>query len=158
MLGDYSTESFDSGPGKLVHNHAVIALAVLFRKLGMTQVTNDNFKLHKQDPATTHNCPGAHVNKDTVRTEVQALMAAPVVHKVPSRVIIYRMGFGHDPAAVIDALFDGHSVYADADKLRQATGLTVAGTGNVKVRDFVGDAFSVSWEPTTHKAYLVEQP
>ncbi|MEZ0326306.1 MAG: hypothetical protein ACAH95_10405, partial [Fimbriimonas sp.] len=158
MLGDYASESFSSGDGLRVHNLAVVALAVLFRKLGVTQVTNDNFKLHKEDPATTHNCPGSKVQKAAVLAEVQALMSAPVVHRVPSRVVIYRAGMGHDPAAVLDANFDGTAVYVDAEKLRQATGLTKAGTGEVRVRDFVGDAYSVAWEPTTHKAYLVEQP
>ncbi len=158
MLGDYATESFSSGDGLLVHNHAVIALAVLFRKLGVTQLTNTNFKLHKEDPGTNHNCPGSRVKKASVMAEVQALMSAPVIFKVPSKVIIYRMGQGHEPAAVLDAVFDGKSVYADADKLRAATGLSGTGVGDVKVRDFVGDAYSIKWVATTHKAYLVEQP
>jgi hypothetical protein len=158
MLGDYATESFTAGDGLKVHNHTVVALAVLFRKLGLTQVTDTNFKLHKEDPATTHDCPGAHVQKAAVKAEVQAIMSAPVVLKVPSRVVIYRVGQGHDPAAVLDAIYDGHSVYADAQKLRDATGVSTTGNGDVKVRDFVGDAYSVSWDAANHKAYLVEQP
>ncbi|CAN5512189.1 hypothetical protein BH11ARM1_BH11ARM1_02020 [soil metagenome] len=159
MLGDYAIEAFDSGPGLMVQNNSEAALAVLFRKIGVTTLTNDNFKFHKEDPLTTHNCPGAHVVKSEVMARVQAIMSAPVSPVgVASKVVIYRAGFGHDPAAVLASQFIGGSVYADAEQLRQATGLTHDGTGQVRVRDFVGDAYSIAWDGATHKAYLVEQP
>lgn len=58
MLGDFEREAFDSGPGALVRDNAVSALATLHMKAGLDSST---LHLHKSDPKTTHACPGKYV-------------------------------------------------------------------------------------------------
>ena len=72
MVGDFATEPFDAGDGLRVQTNAMDALAALFRRLGVATVTDTNFKLHKEDPKTTHDCPGRHVDKARVKAAVQA--------------------------------------------------------------------------------------
>lgn len=65
MVGDYAIEKFDEGPGAKVRANTVAALAILHAKLGLDPTT---IKLHKEDSATTHDCPGGNVNKaDLIR-------------------------------------------------------------------------------------------
>lgn len=71
MLGDFETEAFDSGRGRAVRQNAVAALATLSAVLGIEPGT---MRLHKEDPATTHDCPGKNVDKGEVIEEVRALM------------------------------------------------------------------------------------
>ncbi len=55
MVGDYSIEPFER-----VRGNAVQALAILHAALGLDPNT---LRLHKEDPKTTHDCPGRHVEK-----------------------------------------------------------------------------------------------
>lgn len=73
MLGDYNTDGFDSGRGLAVRKNAVAAMASLCGALGLDP---DTMRLHKEDPATTHDCPGKNVSKSKVIGEVKAAMAA----------------------------------------------------------------------------------
>lgn len=73
MLGDYATDSFDTGRGLAVRKNAVAAMATLCGALGLSPST---IRLHKEDPATTHNCPGKNVSKEAVVAEVEAALAA----------------------------------------------------------------------------------
>lgn len=72
MLGDYATEKFDSGRGLAVRNNAVAAIASLSAVLGLDP---DTMRLHKEDPNTTHKCPGKNVNKARFIQAVKDLMA-----------------------------------------------------------------------------------
>lgn len=72
MLGDYGAESFSTGRGLLVRRNAVSAMASLSRVLGLDP---KGMKLHKEDPKTTHDCPGKNVKKADMIAEVQAAMA-----------------------------------------------------------------------------------
>lgn len=60
MVGDFATEPFNSGAGANVRDNAVAALAILHIKAGLDSAT---MKIHKEDPLTTHDCPGKHVVK-----------------------------------------------------------------------------------------------
>jgi N-acetylmuramoyl-L-alanine amidase len=73
MLGSYDTEAFDSGRGLKVRKNAVAAMATLSAILGFDP---EGMKLHREDPRTTHACPGKKVKKLEVIQEVQDLMAA----------------------------------------------------------------------------------
>jgi len=80
MIGDYATDSFDSGPGAQVRDNTVAALAVLHRKL---ELRPDGFKLgvrglhfHKECRRDHHDCPGRNVVKADVVARVLAQMAA----------------------------------------------------------------------------------
>ena len=65
MVGDYDIEKFDEGPGAKVRANTVAALAILHARLGLDPNT---IKLHKEDPRTTHACPGKNVMKaDLIR-------------------------------------------------------------------------------------------
>lgn len=72
MLGDYSKEKFDSGRGLKVQQNAVAAVATLSAVLGLDPET---MKLHKEDPATDHDCPGKNVDKAAFIQAVKNLMA-----------------------------------------------------------------------------------
>ena len=63
MLGDYAKEDFNSGRGLAVQQNAISAIATLTSVLGLDP---NSMKLHKEDPLTTHICPGANVNKASV--------------------------------------------------------------------------------------------
>jgi hypothetical protein len=73
MLGDYEKEAFDAGRGLKVRQNAVAALASISAVLGIDPQT---MRLHREDPLTTHACPGTKVGKLAVIQEVQDLMAA----------------------------------------------------------------------------------
>jgi N-acetylmuramoyl-L-alanine amidase len=73
MLGDYEHEAFDAGRGLQVRKNAVAALATLSAILGIDSLT---MRLHREDPLTTHACPGKNVRKTDVIQEVQDLMVA----------------------------------------------------------------------------------
>ena len=83
MLGNYETEAFDSGRGLKVRKNAVAAMATLSAILGFDPMS---MKLHREDPLTTHACPGKKVKKLEVIQEVQELMAARHAgeHHVPN--------------------------------------------------------------------------
>jgi hypothetical protein len=71
MLGDYETESFSSGRGLAVRRNTVAAIATLTAILGLDPST---LRLHREDPLTTHACPGKNVRKLEIIQEVQDLM------------------------------------------------------------------------------------
>jgi hypothetical protein len=62
MVGDYAKESFTEGDGGKVRILAATATAILLRKLKL-QANNTTVRLHKEDPATNHDCPGKNVSK-----------------------------------------------------------------------------------------------
>jgi hypothetical protein len=73
MLGDYEQEAFDSGRGLEVRQNTVAALATLCAILGIDSHT---MRIHREDPLTTHACPGKNVRKLVVIQEVHDLMVA----------------------------------------------------------------------------------
>jgi hypothetical protein len=73
MLGDFEKEPFSSGRGLEVRKNAVSAIATLSAILGLDPQT---MRLHREDPLTTHACPGKNVRKLEVIQEVQDLMVA----------------------------------------------------------------------------------
>lgn len=73
MLGDYEKEAFDSGRGLKVRENTVAALATLCAILGIDIST---MRLHREDPLTTHACPGKNVRKLEVIQEVQDLIVS----------------------------------------------------------------------------------
>ena len=73
MLGDFEREPFSSGRGARVRDNAVAALATLHAVLGLEPKT---MKLHREDPATTHACPGGLVKKLDLIQRVGDEMAA----------------------------------------------------------------------------------
>jgi hypothetical protein len=73
MLGDYLKESFTVGRGLKVRNNAIAAISTLTAVLGLEP---GSLKLHREDPLTTHACPGASVRKLEIIQEVQDLLVA----------------------------------------------------------------------------------
>ena len=72
MLGDYATEAFDTDRGAKVRDNAVAAVATLSAVLGLDP---DTMRLHKEDPATDHDCPGKNVSKADFIQRVKELIA-----------------------------------------------------------------------------------
>jgi hypothetical protein len=83
MLGDYASEAFNTGRGLAVQKNAVAAIATLSAVLGIDPET---MRLHKEDKATDHDCPGKNVDKDKFIQAVKDLMAArhPGDHLAPA--------------------------------------------------------------------------
>lgn len=71
MLGDFEKESFSEGRGLAVRRNTVAAIATLTAILGLDPST---MRLHREDPLTTHACPGKNVRKLEIIQEVQDLM------------------------------------------------------------------------------------
>ena len=65
MVGDYSVETMNPA----LKTNAVAALAALHSALGISPTT---MKLHREDPLTTHICPGGNVSKQDFITQVTA--------------------------------------------------------------------------------------
>jgi len=71
MLGDFSKELFTEGRGAKVRDNAVAAIASLSAVLGIDPTT---MKLHKEDPKTTHDCPGKNViKKDFIKAVIETM-------------------------------------------------------------------------------------
>jgi len=81
MVGDYATEPF----GGAVRTNAIRALATLHATLGLDP---NALKLHKEDPRTTHICPGQNVDKSDIIHGVLQQMASgsPGEHVLPKPV------------------------------------------------------------------------
>jgi N-acetylmuramoyl-L-alanine amidase len=73
MLGDYEKEAFDSGRGLNVRKNTLAALATLSAILGIDPPT---MRLHREDPLTTHACPGKNVRKLEIIQQVTDLIVA----------------------------------------------------------------------------------
>lgn len=67
-VGDFAVESPDNSDGLAVKKNGIAATAILCQHLGIP-ITRERIKLHKEDPRTTHDCPGK-------------LLAAEVDHNV----------------------------------------------------------------------------
>lgn len=71
MLGDYEREAFDQGRGADARQNTICAIATLSAILGLEPTT---MKVHREDPLTTHACPGKNVRKLEVIQAVQDLI------------------------------------------------------------------------------------
>ncbi|MFA5026047.1 MAG: peptidoglycan recognition family protein [Candidatus Shapirobacteria bacterium] len=72
MLGDFDKEEFNSGRGALVQENSVAAVGILSYVLGINPNT---MRLHREDPKTTHHCPGDGVDKADFIAKVEEYMA-----------------------------------------------------------------------------------
>jgi hypothetical protein len=88
MIGDYSAERFDAGPGAEVRDNAIAAMAVLHRKLGLRpdqyQKGVRGLHFHKECSQDHHDCPGRNVVKADVVARVLAKMQALSSAAAPS--------------------------------------------------------------------------
>ncbi|WP_205514142.1 N-acetylmuramoyl-L-alanine amidase [Longitalea arenae] len=71
MLGNFEKEDFTKGRGLKVFQNTAAALATLNAILGLDPYT---MRLHREDPLTTHACPGKGVRKLEIIQKVQDLM------------------------------------------------------------------------------------
>ena len=71
MLGDYEKEAFDSGRGLAVRKNAIAAIATLTGILGLDP---ESMRIHREDPLTTHACPGKNVRKLELIQQVKDLL------------------------------------------------------------------------------------
>lgn len=62
MVGDFAIEDDESGIGLQIKNNTIALTAILCEKLGLNPEVA--IKLHKEDKATTHDCPGKHIAED----------------------------------------------------------------------------------------------
>lgn len=74
MVADFDKEDDDSGAGLIVRRNAIFCTAVLCSALGLDPKVA--VKLHREDPKTTHACPGEDFAED--RPEVIAQIIAEI--------------------------------------------------------------------------------
>lgn len=63
MLGDFETEDPNEGLGKQIVENSQFAVAALAEVQGWSDVDNQRLILHREDPRTTHKCPGKNISK-----------------------------------------------------------------------------------------------
>jgi hypothetical protein len=90
MVADFDREDDDTGAGLQVRNHTIFATALLCETFGLDP--EGAIKLHREDPATTHACPGMDF----------ALDKANAVHAVEALLL----GGEHGPHDVIIGVGD----------------------------------------------------
>jgi len=79
LVGDYSTEQLTPA----LRDNAVSALAIIHAAIGLDPHT---LRLHKEDPKTTHNCPGKNIVKaDMVNWVVDKLSQTSPGEHLPDR-------------------------------------------------------------------------
>ena len=113
MVGDFDREDDDSGDGLAVKQNTIFATAILCSVLGLDP--SISIYLHKQDPRTTHDCPGKNIADDKLRmiAEVEQLMN----------------GGEHDPAEVAAVIANGN---VDKTIVAERRGITIASDLNVR--------------------------
>lgn len=89
MVGDYSTESFNSGDGAKVRDNAVATLAILHRAL---KIDPASIRFHKECIADHHNCPGSNVVKGFVIERVKAWTPTPSTPAIAEHVAAVTKG------------------------------------------------------------------
>lgn len=77
LVGDYAREDDDRGDGFKAKMNAVAVFAILHAKLGLNPET---IKFHKEDPRTTHDCPGKNIEKPEFIRLVQEYMGTAGEH------------------------------------------------------------------------------
>ena len=78
MLGDFEHEAFDSDRGAKVRDNSVAAMASLSQVLGLDP---HSMRLHREDPKTTHACPGKNVKKlDVIQRVLDQIHASTQEH------------------------------------------------------------------------------
>jgi N-acetylmuramoyl-L-alanine amidase CwlA len=77
----------DSGGGLRIKETTCKLAAALLYKLGLS-VDNDTVKLHKEDPKTTHDCPGRDIEKPDILALISRYLAdmAPAGEHVPGQI------------------------------------------------------------------------
>jgi hypothetical protein len=125
MVADFDVEDDDSGPGLVVRRNAVFATALLCATLGLDP--RKAVKLHKEDPKTTHACPGMDFaqDRDQVIDEIEALM--PGGEHSPHDVAI---AIGAMPAPTAPAEKKGTVTVADLN-VRRGPGVTSESIGSL---------------------------
>src|SRR6202521_3073254 len=73
MLGNYESEAFGTERGAQVRRNTVAALTTVSAILGIDCQT---MRIHREDPLTTHACPGKNVRKLEIIQEVQDLIVS----------------------------------------------------------------------------------
>jgi hypothetical protein len=80
MVGEYNNEDFNSGAGATVRDNAVLLLAALHKKLGLTPLPfvydKRGLHFHKDCVRDQHDCPGSGVVRPAIITLIQAKMSA----------------------------------------------------------------------------------
>lgn len=75
------------GKGALTWNTMAWATAELFEWMGW-EPNEQTIKLHKEDPKTTHDCPGSHIKKDWFIEKVKQFMGSPISSPVPAAPVV----------------------------------------------------------------------
>lgn len=65
MVGDFSKEDDESGSGARIKSNTIALTAILCERLGLNP--ESCIRLHKEDPRTTHDCPGINIARDKAK-------------------------------------------------------------------------------------------
>lgn len=143
MIGDFSTENDEAGAGLLVKQNTIYATAMICETLGLDPLKC--IKLHKEDPRTTHDCPGKNIAQDkhSMQVAVQDMMGAGEHDPVD----VGRVIAGEIP---VDPIVTYGEVTIDSLNLRRGPGVSnpINGVLNKGLKvEIVGEAMNgtTSW-------------
>lgn len=129
MVGDFSAEAFDSGPGAQVRDNAVFALAVWYRKLGLRpdgyQYGIRGLHLHKDCIRDHHSCPGKNVNRDDMVRRILAKMGVSSGPATPLEP--FPLAAVPPTVLALSSYLRIGSTGATVESLQKAVGVTVDG-------------------------------
>lgn len=87
MVGNYTGarggDVITSGRGRVIYRNTVALFALIHAKMGWDP---DSIKLHKEDPATTHDCPGSNIKKPDFIAAVKDYMGSGGEHTTKDEV------------------------------------------------------------------------
>lgn len=153
MLGDFEHDDFNTGDGAKIKNNAVELVASLSYFFSFDPET---MKLHREDKKTTHNCPGKNVKKADFVNLVKEVMASKYP-PVESKIVFYKKGQGHDPVGVVAGVVKNGVNYAKVSDVQAIVGFNNGKTGEVPVKDILGNKYTYSWDSNAKKLYCVEK-
>jgi hypothetical protein len=73
VVGDFEVESFEGS----IYDNTLSALTTLHALRNLDPAT---LRLHKEDPLTTHNCPGSGINKSDIVGKIIDRVQQPIMH------------------------------------------------------------------------------
>jgi len=151
MLGDYNEEQFLSGDGAKVRTNALQLMADLHT---FFKFDPDTMKIHKEDPKTTHDCPGKNVIKADFVASFKSLMN-PSAKK--SKIYIYKKGESNQPVGILDGqLINGYN-HCKVEDMEKILKKDISGSGLQKVYDMLQDDYTYAWDDEINHLYCVEK-
>lgn len=119
LLGDYDTDDPMNNRGAKVVQNAAAAVSVLLSKLGLDP-TPATIRLHKEDVATTHACPGKHLSKSwfiaqVLKADTSAVPSGWSVVGPDGKLVLEDIPAGAKGTGIVRAVWEASGGVVDPD-------------------------------------------